>query len=88
MLGRVEDSGSGGALVQQAIYAVVDEALEAGRVVGAVVLVRDHGELLYARAAGYADREAGIPIAVDSVFRGASLSKPLVAGHCLGPDGG
>jgi CubicO group peptidase (beta-lactamase class C family) len=83
MLGRVEDSGSGGALVQQVIDAVVDEALEAGRVVGAVVLVRDHGELLYARAAGYADREAGIPIAVDTVFRWASLTKPVVAATAL-----
>jgi CubicO group peptidase (beta-lactamase class C family) len=79
----VEDSTVGVALVQQAIDAVVDEALEAGRVVGAVVLLRDHGEAVYARAAGFADREAGIPIALDTVFRWASLTKPVVAATAL-----
>jgi CubicO group peptidase (beta-lactamase class C family) len=71
------------ALVQQAIDAVVDEALEEGRVVGAVVLVQHHGEPLYTRAAGHADREAGTPMALDTVFRWASLTKPLVAATAL-----
>ena len=79
----MEDSTAGVALVQQAIDAVVDEALDAGRVVGAVVLVRDHSEAVYARAAGYADREAGIPMALDTVFRWASLTKPVVAATAL-----
>jgi CubicO group peptidase (beta-lactamase class C family) len=69
--------------VQQAVDAVVDEALEAGRVVGTVVLVQHHGEPVYARAAGYADREAGIPIALNTVFRWASLTKPVVAATAL-----
>ncbi len=51
----------------------------AGRVVGTVVLVQDHGKLVYARAAGHADREAGTPMALDTVFRWASLTKPVVA---------
>jgi CubicO group peptidase (beta-lactamase class C family) len=79
----VEYPVGGVALVQQAIDAVVDEALEAGRVVGAVVLARDHGESVYARAAGYADREAGIPMALDTVFRWSSLTKPVVAATAL-----
>ena len=79
----VEHSPAGVALVQQAIDAVVDEALAAGRVVGAVVLVRKHGEPVYARAAGYADREASIPMALDTVFRWASLTKPVVAATAL-----
>ena len=83
MLGGVEHSPAGVALVQQAIDAVVDEALAAGRVVGAVVLVRKHGEPVYARAAGYADREASIPMARDTVFRWASLTKPVVAATAL-----
>ena len=69
--------------MQRAVDAVVDEALEAGRVVGAVVLVRHHGELVYARAAGYADREAGTSMALDTVFRWASLTKPVVAATAL-----
>ena len=79
----VEYSTAGVALVQQAVDAVVDEALEAGRVVGAVVLVQYHDEPVYARAAGHADREAGIPMALDTVFRWASLTKPLVASTAL-----
>src|SRR5215217_8087827 len=71
------------ARVQQAIDAVVDKALTAGRVVGAVVLVRHHGEPIYALAAGYADREAAIPMALDTVFRWASLTKPVVAATAL-----
>src|SRR5688500_15267195 len=79
----VEYSPAGVALVQQAIDAVVDEALAAGRVVGAVLVVRDHGEPVYARAAGHADREASIPMALDTVFRWASLTKPVVAATAL-----
>jgi CubicO group peptidase (beta-lactamase class C family) len=67
----------------QSIDAVIDEALEAGRVVGTVVLVRQHGAPLYARAAGYSDREAGTRMTPDTVFRWASLTKPLVAATAL-----
>ncbi|MCE3274337.1 MAG: hypothetical protein K0R13_192 [Propionibacteriaceae bacterium] len=80
---RVGYSTAGLTLLQQAIDAVVDEALAAGRVVGAVVLVREHGEPVYARAAGYADREAATPVALDTVFRWASLTKPVVAATAL-----
>lgn len=69
--------------MHQAVSAVVDAALEAGRVVGAVVLVQHHGTSVYARAAGLADREAGVPMALDTVFRWASLTKPLVAATAL-----
>ena len=74
---------AGEAPVGQAIDAVIDDALEHGRVVGTVVLVRDHGTPVYARAAGHADREAGIPMAHNAVFRWASLTKPLVAATAL-----
>jgi len=52
---------AGEAPVRQAIDAVIEKALEDGRVVGTVVLVWDHGTPVYARAAGYADREAASP---------------------------
>jgi len=80
---RMEYSTARVALVQHAIDGVVDEALEAGQVVGAVVLVQHHGEPLYARAAGHADREAGTPMELDTVFRWASLTKPVVAATAL-----
>ncbi len=79
----VRASTAAAAVVQQAVGAVIDEALEAGRVVGAVVLVHHQGEPLYARAAGHADREAGISMTLDTVFRWASLTKPVVAATAL-----
>lgn len=62
---------------------IIDAGLATGRIVGAVVLVRHRGALIYERAAGYADREAGTPMAVDTQFRLASLTKPLVAVSAL-----
>jgi CubicO group peptidase (beta-lactamase class C family) len=79
----VERSAADPTRVQQAMDAVIDEALEAGHVVGAVVLLREDGGLIYERAAGYRDREAGILMALDTVFRWASLTKPLVAASAL-----
>ncbi|MGI0787824.1 serine hydrolase domain-containing protein, partial [Pseudomonas aeruginosa] len=61
----------------------VDQAIEAAfadqRLVGAVVLVAHRGQWLYRRAAGLADREAGRTMGEDSLFRLASVSKPIVS---------
>jgi CubicO group peptidase (beta-lactamase class C family) len=62
---------------------VIDEAIGAGRIVGTVVLVARDGELVYARAAGFADREAAKPVAMDTIFRLASVTKPIVAATAL-----
>ena len=59
--------------------AVLDAALAEQRLVGAVVLVSKDGELAYVRAAGLADREAGAPMATNSIMRFASLTKPIVS---------
>lgn len=62
---------------------VVDAAVAEGRIVGAVLLVAVDGATAYARAAGHADREAGIPVKEDTVFRLASVTKPMVAAAAL-----
>ncbi|ACA21070.1 beta-lactamase [Methylobacterium sp. 4-46] len=62
---------------------VIDGALAAERIVGAVVLVGRDGETVYARAAGLADREAAAPMRPDTIFRLASVSKPFVAAAAL-----
>ncbi|SPR96157.1 hypothetical protein CBM2634_A100095 [Cupriavidus taiwanensis] len=61
------------------IDAVVRQALEQRRLVGAVVLVSRDGELIHQQAAGLADRENRQPMALDAVFRLASVSKPIVS---------
>lgn len=61
------------------VNAAVDAALAERRIVGGVVLVAQDGETVVARAAGQADRDAGQPVRLDTIFRYASLSKPIVS---------
>ncbi|KVN10940.1 MULTISPECIES: serine hydrolase domain-containing protein [unclassified Burkholderia] len=65
------------------VDAAIDAALAERRVVGAVVLVARRGELAYRRAAGLADREAGAPMREDTLFRFASVSKPIVSAAAM-----
>ena len=62
---------------------VIDGAIAAERIVGAVVLVHRNGEPIYTRAAGMADREAGTPMRDDALFRLASVSKLFVAAAAM-----
>ncbi|WP_338723483.1 serine hydrolase domain-containing protein [Devosia sp. XK-2] len=62
---------------------VLDEAVASGKLVGAVVMAAKDGEVIYRRAAGLSDREAGTPMTEDTIFRAASLTKPLVASTLL-----
>lgn len=61
------------------IRAVIQQTLDAQRLVGAVVLVARNGELIHRQAAGWADRERARPMALDAIFRLASVSKPIVS---------
>jgi CubicO group peptidase (beta-lactamase class C family) len=58
---------------------VIETAVAEQRIVGTVVLVARNGDVVYHRAAGYADREAQRPMREDAVFRLASITKPIVA---------
>jgi CubicO group peptidase (beta-lactamase class C family) len=62
-----------------AVDAVIDQAIAANTIVGGVVLAARFGEPIYRRAAGLADREAGVPVREDTIFRFASVTKPVVA---------
>ena len=46
---------------------------------GAVLAIARGGRVGYAEAVGYRDREAGAPMALDSIFRIASMTKPMVS---------
>ncbi|WP_144109515.1 serine hydrolase domain-containing protein [Paraburkholderia sp. BCC1886] len=61
------------------VDAVLFRAIEAQRLVGAVVLIARDGQLVYRRAAGLADRESQTPMSEDTHFRLASVSKPIVS---------
>jgi CubicO group peptidase (beta-lactamase class C family) len=69
--------------IRSRIDAVIDRALSEKKIVGAVVCIAKEGEQVYARAAGFADREAQKPIAEKAIFRLASVTKPLVSATAL-----
>lgn len=59
--------------------AVIDHAIADQTIVGTVILVAENGEIVYRRAAGFADREARVAIRENAIFRFASMTKPIVA---------
>jgi CubicO group peptidase (beta-lactamase class C family) len=54
-----------------------NRALEDAQFAGAVTLVARNGQIVHLQAHGYKDLEAGTPMRTDSIFRIASMSKPV-----------
>ncbi|GES46348.1 serine hydrolase [Rhizobium dioscoreae] len=65
------------------IDAVIEKAITSGKIVGTVVIVVKNGETVYSHAAGYADRETQKATDTRTIFRLASVTKPLVAAAAL-----
>ncbi|WP_312237899.1 serine hydrolase domain-containing protein [Stenotrophomonas sp.] len=65
------------------VDAVLSAAHDRQQIVGAVVLVRRHGQLVHASASGWADREQQRPMSRDALFRLASVSKPMVTAAAM-----
>jgi CubicO group peptidase (beta-lactamase class C family) len=55
----------------------IQRHIEAGQIVSAVTLVARRGRVAHLEAFGHLDREAKKPAAADSLFRIASMSKPV-----------
>lgn len=62
---------------------IVGEAIRKGEIAGANVLLTRHGRELCGFSLGYADREAGIPMERDTIFRMFSMTKPITAAAVL-----
>jgi CubicO group peptidase (beta-lactamase class C family) len=60
------------------VQAVSLRAIEEERIVGSVVLVAQHGTVIYAEANGYADREQQRPMRRKTQFLLSSVSKPYI----------
>lgn len=58
---------------------IVARIMRVHRIPGAAVAVARDGRLVYARGFGMADRLREVPVQPDSLFRIASLSKPITA---------
>jgi CubicO group peptidase (beta-lactamase class C family) len=73
-LGRVKLDGN---------QASIREACDSGLLAGAVTLVWQRGEVLQVNEIGYRDVEARLPMQRDTIFRIASMSKPVTVAAAM-----
>ena len=59
--------------------ALFRQAVDNKEIAGAVLLVARHGKVAYLEAIGKQDVEAGVAMAPDSIFRIASMTKPVTS---------
>ena len=71
------------------LSATFRQDVERNLIPGAVVLIARGGQIAYAEAFGWRDREAKAPMELDAIFRIASMTKPLtsVAAMILAEEG-
>ena len=62
----------------KALDTVIHDAVDSGRIVGTTVIAAKDGEIVYHRAAGFADRESRRRMEENEIFRLASMTKPIV----------
>jgi CubicO group peptidase (beta-lactamase class C family) len=74
---KPEEVGLSGERLRQ-IHAMVQRHIDAGDISGAVILVARKGEIAYLEAQGTMDVETKKPMTRDSVFRMASMTKPVI----------
>jgi len=75
---KPEDVGLSSARLQR-VYDALKADIDKGLVPGAVVLIARRGKIVCLDALGYRDREAGAAMKVDTIFRIASMTKPLTS---------
>ncbi len=63
--------------------ASIREVVDAGLLAGAVTMIWQRGEVLQINEIGYRDAEARIPMQRDTVFRIASMSKPVTTAAAM-----
>jgi len=59
--------------------ALAERLVEEGQLAGAVLLVARHGKLAHLKSVGHLDREAGMPMRDDAIFRICSMSKAITS---------
>ena len=75
---KPEDAGVSSAHVaeqSQFMQSLVDD----GKIAGGVTVMARHGKVFHLQAMGMADREAGTPMKINSIFRLASMTKAITS---------
>ncbi len=62
-----------------AVQAMLDQIISAGELAGAAALTWRDGRVVQSAAVGWRDIDAGLPVERDTLFRIASVSKPITA---------
>ena len=65
------------------ITALMQEHVQHEKLAGAVALVSRHGKVAHLEAVGQQDREADLPMSTDTIFRIASMTKPITSAAVL-----
>jgi len=73
-----EDVGLSGPGLERA-RALVESSVQRGQIAGAVVLASRHDQVAQLACIGLRDSEAGLPMEPDTIFRIASMTKPIVS---------
>ena len=63
----------------QDVTALMQRHVDFNAIAGAVTLVARHGKVVHYEAVGQRDMEAGAPMTTDTVFRIASMTKPITS---------
>jgi CubicO group peptidase (beta-lactamase class C family) len=74
---RPEDLGLSAERLQR-IHEMIQRHIDAGEITGAVTLVARHGQLAWVDAQGVQDLDTKAPMKRDSLFRMASMTKPVI----------
>ncbi len=64
---------------QKVMHDIVEQSIAAGNIVGANVLMIKDNEEMYFESQGFADKELGVPMKRDTIFRLFSMTKPITA---------
>ena len=74
---KPEDLGLSAERLQR-IHQMIQRHIDAGEITGAVTLVARHGKLAWVDAQGVEDLDTKAPMKRDSLFRMASMTKPII----------
>ena len=74
---KPEDVGLSAERLQR-IHQMIQRHIDAGDITGAVTLVARKGQIAWVDAAGVMDLETKAPMKRDSLFRMASMTKPVI----------